>query len=1220
MKKFLLAIAGVALSLSASAAVNHGASTVVRPGQEGLDLTQGTFRFLPKAKAQLKKEGFGSIADLGKSRKGASKAESFELNVLPAADDLGYLDGPNNETWYYTVNYSSTTVDHGAYQEEVISGYTITVFNAAFAEVGKIEDSIELVGNETRVAQVQIGSLVTQKFFNYDNSYELMICIACNTSDYVNTYRTKVYSIGNNTAVAEFPGYYVSAVNTATDAWSEKFWITFITEAETQTPEINGVINMMDNVFTTYKSAGYSGQGDPVLVTRIPAILLPGEHSVPFLSTAYEGKPYFATANMKYCWYEDPYDYNNENPTPGNELQVAIYTTASSWSSDVELYSTTTVPSNTTSDNIYFLYAGAFSYNDDLSFGRYTTDGTPSVIVTTEYYQSAHDSYYYDYDVYSTAPQGETAAGVKKVNLGKGVSGGYFMNDIAGFDPQVMYVNSTASGDVEFTFVSLISGLTEVTLPYYLGNNLFVTASTDRIPSNDGYMFVVPQTQGASQENGDIYTAVAYVTTDGAIDHVDYLNLGKDVDLAQVYSAPDAFNPYIFNLDSNIEYMVLVKRRNSPTDAGNHEELMIVSSDTSAAPLLQLTPDDELGALVNIALLNVGTDNARMVVIYDKDYKYTTVEYKLPLNLYENGDGSIENPYVITTVGGLEMIKEHPNAHYVLGNDIDCAGYTIDRANNFSFGGTLDGQGHVVKNLSVTGYGLIPTLVGGSEPSEDYIATVRNINFVNPVFNTTKDAQGLVVGYMTCGTLDNVHVYGGQVTSEGDVAGLVGKAALYSSIQQCSFQGSISSPENSAAGIVSNVMTSSTVKACAFKGSINGGMTVGGIVGTLNNNAGELLDCHVNADITGQNTVGGIAGESNRTLIANCHVEGTLTATEAPRWGGGPKVGGIAGSLAPDYSSMSGGEGEEGTEPTEPAAVIKNCYVNLTSMTYTGEPSEEYYAGQNDTMHRIVGFTGANAEPEVIDYDEDWNPVYGEPMGPDAGLVNNYAVETLAKVSEGVEAAGNTTEGQSIAADEVNFGFLMEQGWLYGYDVENPWSFTGDSSKPSLFFEGGIVMVTPSEAEIAVGETVVVELTLVGETLTEDMLEGFIMEVVDESVLEIGDMGMTENAITVAFKGLKAGSSKVTLGINGKSAEAMITVKENSGIEDVVAPEGDALKITFDGRTATAPAAVLNVYSISGALLITANETADLSNLAAGVYVITAQSATAKSTLKVSLR
>lgn len=1215
MKKVFLAITGAALSLSA-AAVTPGASSVLRPGNETQSLSQGLFRFAPKAQAQLKKEGFGSVADLGATKKGAAKVQagSFEMNMLPAAENVGYLDGPNDETWFYAVDYTSTTVDHGSYQEKLISGYKVTVYNASFTEVGTIEDTIELAENEVRVAQVQIGACVTQKFFNYDQSYELMICIATNTSDYSNNYKTKVYSIGNNTPVAEFPGYYVAAVNSATDSWSEKFWITFITEEETQTSEINGVMNVMDYVFTTYKSAGYSGQGDPVLVNRIPGILLPGENAVPFLSTTYQGRPYFATANMKYCWYEDPYNYENENPTPDNELQVSIYTAPSAYGSTIDLYSTTTIPSNATADDIYFLYAGTFSYNDDLSFGRYTTDGTPSLIISTEHYVSGNDGYVYDFDVYSTAPQGETAQGEKKLNLGTGVTGGYFMNDIAGYDPQVMYAQTDVSGNITFNFVSLVTGETEVSLPYNIGPNLYVTTSTDRIASNDGYIFVSPQVQGASQDNGDLYTSVVYITKEGAIDHVDQLNLGKNVDMAQIYSGVEAYSPYIFNLDANVEYMVLVKRRDNPNETGNHEELMILTSDTAAAPLMQLLPDETMGTLVSVSLVNIGTDNARLVVMYDKNYNYTTVEYKLPLTLFENGEGTVENPYVITTVGGLEMIKAFPAAHFVLGNDIECGGYTINRDNNFTFSGTLDGKGHNLKNLTVSGFGLIPTLSGGSEATEEYVATVRNLNLVNPVFDTTKDDQGLLVGYLTCGTIYNVHVYGGKVTSASDCAGLAGKATLYSKIQQSSFQGEITSEEGSVGGIVNSVLTSSTVKACAFKGTINGASTLGGIVASLSNNAGELYDCHVNADITGQNTIGGIAGESNRSLIANCHVEGTITATEAPRWGGGPKVGGIVGSLSPDYSTQ-----EEGEEPAAPAAVIKNCYVNLASMTYSGEAAEESYAGQNDTMHRIVGFSAVNSEPEVVDYDSDWNPVYGDPMGPDAGLVNNYAVETLAKISENIEATATSTEGQSVAADEINSNFLMEQGWLYGYDVENPWSLTGDSSKPSLHFEGGHVLVTPTEALIEIDETVVVELTLVGAELTEDMIEGFTMEIADESLLEIGEMGMNDNSITVALKGLKAGSSKVTLGLNGKTAETMITVKESSAIEDVTA-DGDALKISFDGRTASAHAAVLNVYSVSGSLLITATEIADLSNLSAGVYVITAQSANGKATLKVSIR
>ena len=1215
MKRIFTFIASAVLALTVTAAPATTAKETAKSA-----LSHKLFRFAPKAKADMR--GIGASANANtiaqQRAKGTAQVEAvtqnFVINGLPTADEHGYLDGPNNETWYYTMTYDKDVVNHGSWTETLIKGYKITVYNAALQEVGKVEDVVELGEKETKVAQIEVGTLITQKFFNYDNSYEIMIGISCNTTEYVNNYRTKAYSIGNNNAIASFDGYYVSAVNTATDAWSEKFWITFLTEEETTTPDVNGIINTADNVYTTYKSAGYSGMGDPVLKARIPSITIPGENAVPFISTAHNGQPYFLLNHLKYCWYENPFDYENDNPTADNRLICDIYTPPSAWASTVELYSTTTIASDATKDNSYFLYCGAFSYNDDLSFDRYTTDGTPSLIITREHFIPSHDGYTYDFSVYNTAPKTTEANGDEILSLAKGVEIGYFMNDIPGADPQVMFATSDASGAYTFDFVNLVTAEKEFSLDSNLGDDIFVTTQTDRIASANGYLLVCPQTVGTSDADGNMFTSVAYVNTDGSIDHIDKLNLGKDIDLAQIYSGTDAFNPYIFNVDDAREYLVLVKRRNVSGQTGNHEELLVISSDPEKGYLLQLTPDDELGTLRTISLANLDNDNPSLVINYLKDNQMSTQVYSLPLSLYEEGDGTVENPYVITTLGGLQQIKANPSANYVLGCDIDAAGAELKHTSAYSFSGSLDGQNHIISNLKIVGRPFIPNIVaaeGTAEGSQG--ATVKNINFLNPEFTANGSNTGLLTANATGAMISNIHVYGGKVTGEESIAGLVGKASLYTNISECSFNGEVTcTGDEAAAGIAGTLQTSSTISACAFNGTINGGSSLGGIVSETHSNAGTIANCHVKADIKGKNTIGGIVGSSQRAPIVNCHVEGTIEATEAPRWGGGPKTGGIAGELTPAISA--GNEGEGTGEATETTAVIKGCYVNLTSFTYSGEAGEETFAGQNDTMHRIVGSTAVNYEPEVTGYDSEWNPIYGEPNAPEAALADNYAVATLAKVADAIADETTTTEGKSVAADETGMGFFMELGWAYGYDAESPWAMVGDYTRPSLHFEGGLLIATPAETTVHVGDSFTVEVSLAGEDITEAMFDSFSFEMTDESLFEMGDMGVENGKMFFNFTAIKVGKATISFNLNGKSATAVITVSEiPSSIGEVKA---DKATISINGRTATAEGCTLDVFSTTGSHLKKGNGSVSLSGLPAGVYVIKATSAKGEATTK----
>lgn len=1187
-------------------AVASALSSVAAPRSEA-----PLFRYMPEPKAVTDFAGNPQRpSEVSRSRADGARVETLSpatmaLKKLPASDDLGYLDMPNGEVWYYTVAYDKENVKQEAYTEVIIKGFKLTVYDTKLDIVGTVEDAVTMDEGETKLAQLQITPTVTKKFFNYDDKYEIMVGLAFNTSKFVNHYRTVVYSIGNNTPLATFQGYVTSAVNSATDAWSEKFWITFMTEEETTTPEVNGIVNVVDLVFNTYKSAGYSGMGDPALTVRVPQITVAGENAMPFISTVSDGKPWFAVNRMKYCWYEDPFDYNNDNPTPDNELMVDLYTLESSWDAVAKLYSTTTIPSTATIDDLSFLYLGDFSYDNDLSFGRYSSDGLPSLIITRQHYTSGNDSYTYDYYVYSTAAKSQTAAGEKKITIAENVTGGYFMQDIKGFDPQVLFI--VEDGDsYKFNFVSLVTGETEVSLPYMIAENVYLTVDTERIPSADGYVFAAAQTRGASQDNGDVYTAMAYIARDGQVDHIDYINVGKNVDLAQIYSYYDGFDPYIFNLDDNREYMALVKRKNDD-GKGNHEELLVVSSDPEAEPLLQLGPDEEMGSIANIAFVNLDGDDPRLVVSYVKNYSYTFAAHQLPLVGYEQGSGSRGRPYVITTVGGLQHISASPDAYYVLGCDIDASGHTL-KTSKYEFTGVLDGKGYTISNLDLD-RALIPTVMKPSDA--DYEAgVVRNLNFVNPTLEASAEDQAILASVLTGATISNVHIYDAKVSSDNcDVAGLVGRVSLYSTVSECSFNGSIVAPENSVGGIALNLVTSSAIKACAVSGSINGGSEVGGIVATLNANAAGVSDCHVDAAIKAKNTVGGIAGDSGRALIANCHVEGSIEATENPRWGGGPKAGGIVGNLAPDYSAFN--PDNEQTEPAGPA--VKNCYVDLTSLSYTGQTSaSEEYPGQNDTMHRIVGASVANAEPDVIDYDSEYNPVYGDPREPDAGLKGNYAVASLNRVSDKIDDALTSTEGKSVASEDTSVDFFTAMGWKYGNDVDNPWNQTGDVSHPELYFEGGLLTVTPAVATVEAGSEITFSLSLHGIELTEELLEGFAFEIADEAVAEAGDMEFDGKAINIVVKGLAEGSTKITFGLNGKQAEAELTVVRNEN--SITEINGDkTAAISYVNHVARCEGSRLSVYNAAGSLLRQGRDAVSLVDLPAGIYIV----ATDRASLKV---
>lgn len=1220
MKKnsYLSAALSVCLALPAMAATATGDADATR-------LSSSPFRFAPKAKAELVKEGLGNPI-VGKQNAPSkqdgsfkvSASKSIDLNVGQTATLLNYLDGPNDETWYYVGDY---ILENGEK-----TGFSIDIYDASWNKVGTVRDNITLAENETRISDVQIGPALTQKFFNFDTNYEVMVSIAVNTTEYVNNTYTRVYSVTpldeakNSVCINTFEGYYVSAVDAAKDAWSENYYITFLTEADTETPDINGVINVSDYRFVTYKKADYNGNHAVVLDCRIPMCTLPGADAVPFLATVVDGIPYFTTNELKYCWYLDPYNYGVDTPTPDNEFIVKVYAPESAWASEATLYSTTRFPLEATDNNYYFLYVGTFQYNGDVDMSR-NADGTPSICLTRAHSHQGGDTYTYDYEVYDGAKKGEDGAGTLKYTIATGVDGGYFMSDVDGYDPQVMFLVED-DGIYTFQFVNITNGEVEHTISQNFndGNPAYsMNTEVDRIAHKGSYLYVVPQTTGFTGKDGNDHVYIVFASPEGDVVSVDELNMGTGVEYATIFSDASAFNPYLFNLDSDREYMVLIKRRNSA--GAIHEEFCVISANAEKGILTTAGPSETLGYVSNVVLSNATTDYPKLLVVYNLpiygSWQNTVTYYDLPLVSFEAGDGTAENPYEITTVGGLMQIKSAPNACYAVVNDIDADGVVINQ-NSFNFTGVLDGRNYLISNLSLNGHALLPRVSGAAptvdgdgnaSATESNSGIVKNLKFYNAKLSATAEAQGLVVGQLSSGKVSNVHIYDATVTSTGNVGGIVGGADSFSSISESSFRGHVETTEgNSVGGIVCNTATQSGVTACSFSGSILGGSEVGGILGSVGSNGLGATNCHVDADITALNIIGGIVGTAANVPFCNNHVQGTLTATECVTWGGGAQVGGIAGRLPMTY-------GEEDSE-TEPTPVIYNNYVNLTSIT-APEASDGNYATQNTTVHRVVGYSRAN-EADMVGYDQEtWQPIYGDPYPAEVTIKNNYVNSALAIVDSTIADGLDTTEGKSIDSSELSKSFFQETlSFAYGSEVAAPWA-EASAATPSLHFEEILLLADPTEVTITEGDEVAINVIISGAEIDMDLVSGFLCDY-DESLLKMIGMDFADNGLLLVFTGLKPGEANISMSLHGQSAHVHVTVLEKSGVEEVVAQQ-DA-QLTYNGSTLVSEGAAIDVYSLSGVKLLSGYDSVATDNLAAGIYVAVAKTANATSTLKICVK
>jgi hypothetical protein len=1053
MKKSLPVLAAALPVLAMCVAPTaDAASRLARPTE--------AFKFAPKSSYELANGGKAlSLSNLKqsklKSRKVVSEADL--KTKLPAGYAVGYLNAPDGSTWFYTqdLTYTEVELEGGWATKKVISKYSFTIYDSDYNEVGKVSDDIVLGDNETGVSDIQLGACVTQKFFNSDTNYEVMVMIAANTPQYVNHVYTKVYSIGKEGALDTIEGYYIDAINSGT--YSEKYYITFFQDEYLPKSEVYGTDATADDEssddteeetvyayhYEIYGPASYSNPKASVLKKLItPYDQLEGYDATPFIGAVNDGSAYFAVMNYAKPYFANSaitYDKDGNmtrdlTPNKDNSLVVNLYKASYS---GVTLDKTTTIPmelKDETGTTCSFYEVGLMDYSNDVSFGTWTDDDNPSYVVAIEDYVSNTDESVYSFKAFD-------CNGNKIADIFDDADALVDVSDIAGFEHQQGFYK-TIDGVESFQYINIPSCKVAATLPVVLESGNSLTSSSDRIATADSYQYAFSLAYGISDDDDNTSHYIAWFNADGSFDHNEIIPLGKQVAQALPYVKTTVLSPYLFNTDSKREYMFLLKNYVSSSSTETAESFIIINTDGDV--IAKLSETEDLGYLSSINLINADSDPALWIIYYnDENEKYTSTFLPLPLTKFEKGgDGSAENPYLIASVGDLQQMKGNLTASYKLANDIDAAGFDFQPVGEI-FKGSLDGGNHTISNLKLANsnyYSGLFQQVSGT-------AVVKDIKFkdVKVVIGSDNSTVALIAPELSgdgagAPEISGIHVDGYTVStndaSSVNFGGLVGRMSLNATVHDCSIYGAdfgMAEGVSSIGGIANQMITGANIDRCAFNGAITGGTYVGGILAKLSvtgfstTGAEHVSNCHVNADIDGENIIGGVVAYAGRAPIYNNFVEGTLTASKNDQWGAGAQTAGVVGSLAEDWSGSTN-------------KVVYGNIVAVSSITVPAADGEDEYINQSATSHRVVGYTSYNAEPEITGYDSSWNPIYStEPNAADAGVQDNYVVGDLAVVDSSIEAGANTTEGATIKADDLTQAFAEGIGFVFGDNSSAPW-------------------------------------------------------------------------------------------------------------------------------------------------------------------------------------
>ena len=254
------------------------------------------------------------------------------------------------------------------------------------------------------------------------------------------------------------------------------------------------------------------------------------------------------------------------------------------------------------------------------------------------------------------------------------------------------------------------------------------------------------------------------------------------------------------------------------------------------------------------------------------------------------GNGSVDNPYEISTAAELAWFRDYVNnesqyASATLTDDIDLSEFchAADAATNTEelswdpigngsmYCGTFDGNGKTIRNLYInTTYifrGFFGYANGGS---------IKNITFDNAkVKNTNKFGTGILTGGFAKCTIENIKILANcSVEGTENTGGIAGTGT--GNISNCENRAMVNGTNN-VGGIVGN-SSDNTISSCANYGAVTGTESnVGGMVGFFI--SGTIQNCANYGDISGADCVGNQIGYAATVNLNNVLGIGNVTAT-----------------------------------------------------------------------------------------------------------------------------------------------------------------------------------------------------------------------------------------------------------------------------------------------------------------------------------------------------
>ena len=228
------------------------------------------------------------------------------------------------------------------------------------------------------------------------------------------------------------------------------------------------------------------------------------------------------------------------------------------------------------------------------------------------------------------------------------------------------------------------------------------------------------------------------------------------------------------------------------------------------------------------------------------------------------GEGTLDNPYLIRTADDLGTVWYRPAACYQLVEDIDLSGIKWSMAVVPSFAGRFDGQGHRIRGMTISGIaylGLFGILAENSVVLDLALEDARVIGIGGRIGGLAGENHGVISRVAVSGSVGGEYFLGGLV---GENRGTILASGSRSTV---------SATEGYVGGLV-GYNNSAVIGNSYSTGSIQGTDHVGGLIGRSDN--GTIVSCYSSATVTGGKTVGGLVGMHEGGTISSSYSTGSV--------------------------------------------------------------------------------------------------------------------------------------------------------------------------------------------------------------------------------------------------------------------------------------------------------------------------------------------------------